>query len=523
MLVACTAAASAEDALLRSTTAPDDPLGPASPGSLRGSQPDPADGSGETAAEPVDPMAPEAPQGPVSPRGVIRAARAGQGSALLQPRTGAPQLPALQPYPTSQRLLRGAAVDTIDPTTAAGPPTVVGPTVAALPLSAAPRRRTAELDPYQPLGITAGTLRLTPYFEESLGYDSNPDQVSAGIRPSGFSRTEGGFGLLSLWSSNELTATMHAGYDAFFDNPQSNRPDAAGTVDYRYDVTRDIRLDSEVRFAVSTQRPGSPELNVAVQGRPVISSYGATIGGSDTFGRLTLGLHGLLDRTDYENGRLSNGQALALDTQDFTDYGLVARADYQLTPTLRPFGDVTIDTRVHDVTLDLSGYARDSDGIVGRIGTSFELTPLITGTVSAGYEQRSYDDRRLRDLRGPVVDASVIYAVTPLTTLTLLAATTFDETNLADSPGVESRSVSLQVSHALLRNLTLTALVGYLDTDYVASPIRENTYSATLKASYALSRSLVLEASYNHQSLRSTQAGSTFDQDIVLLGLRLQQ
>ena len=178
---------------------------------------------------------------------------------------------------------------------------------------------------------------------------------------------------------------------------------------------------------------------------------------------------------------------------------------------------------MHDAKLDLSGYDRDSDGILGRIGTAFAMTPLVTGTIAAGYEQRSYTDRRLRDLRGPVVDASVVYAITPLTTLTLLAGTTFDETNLAGSPGVEARSVSLQVSHALLRNLTLTALVGYLNSDYVDSPIKEDTYSATLKASYALSRNVVLEVSYNHQSLRSTQVGSSFDQDIVLLGLRVQQ
>ena len=301
-------------------------------------------------------------------------------------------------------------------------------------------------------------MRLVTYVETSLGYDSNPDQTSAGVKPSGFSRNEGGFSLVSEWSSNELRSTMNAGYDVFFSNPQANRPDAAGTVDYRYDVTRALTLDAEARFGVSTQRPGSPELSVAVQGRPLIASLGATVGANDTFGRLTLGLHGLVDRTTYENGRLSSGATIPLDTQDFTDYGLALRADYQLTPTFRPFGEVRLDTRVHDTPIDLSGYARDSDGVLGRLGSTFELTPLITGTVSAGYANRSYADRRLRDLRGPVVDASVVYALTPLTTLTLLASTSFDETNLVGSSGAESRAVSLQVSHALLRNLTLTGL-----------------------------------------------------------------
>ena len=82
--------------------------------------------------------------------------------------------------------------------------------------------------------------------------------------------------------------------------------------------------------------------------------------------------------------------------------------------------------------------------------------------------------------------------------------------------------MSLQVSHALLRNLTLTGLLGYINTDYLGSPIVEDTTSATLKASYAFSRSLVVEARYNHQMLHSTAPASSFTQDAVLVGLRLQ-
>ena len=468
------------------------------------------------ATQPQEPVEPEQSQAaPLAPVGRLRPLPAGQGSALLEVRVGAPRLPQLQPYPTSQRPLRGVTVDTIDPAT-------IGPTVAALPVPPAVRRRPVETDPYAPIGFSLGALRLTPYYEQSVGFDSNPDQVSTGVKPSAFAREEGGLSLLSLWSSNELKANLRAGYSEFFSDAAANRPDANGTVDYRYDVTRDITLDGEGRFAISTQRPGSPELNVAVEGRPLVSSYGTTIGVNDTLGRLTLGLHGLFDRTQYENGTLTDGTTVALDAQNFNDYGLALRADYQLTPTLKPFAEVTLDTRVHDDKFDLSGYQRDSDGVVGRLGTTFELTPLITGTVSAGYEDRSYTDKRLKDLRGPVVDATVVYAITPLTTLTLLASTSFDETNLAGSSGAESRSVSLSVSHALFRNLTLTGTLAYLNTNYLGSPIVENTYSGTLKASYAISRSIVLEATYNHQTLKSTDPTSGFDQDVVLVGVRVQ-
>lgn len=505
--------------LLRSTATPDDKasLDP-DIGGLRGSV---TSSDGMEAQGPVGALEPIAPEGDDEGAPLPRKPPpAGQGSALLQVRAGPPPLPRLDAYPTSRRAVPGAAIDTFDALTL--PVAAPGPTVAALPVPSVIRRRPVEAEPFAPIGFPMGALRVFTYVENSLGYDSNPDQTSAGVKASGFERAEGGFSVLSQWSSNELRSTMSAGYDTFFSDPEANRPDAAGTVDYRYDVTRDLTVDAEGRFGVSTQRPGSPELNVAVQGRPLISSVGTTVGANDVYGRLTLGMHALFDRTTYENGTLSNGTAIPLDTQNFNDYGLALRADYQLTPTLRPFGEIKLDTRVHDTAIDLSGYARDSDGIVGRLGTTFEMTPLITGTVSAGYEDRRYTDRRLRDLRGPVVDATVVYAITPLTTLTLLASTSFDETNLAGSPGAESRAVSLQVSHALLRNVTLTGILGYLNTDYIGTSIVENTTSATLKASYAVSRSIVLEARYNHETLHSTDPASSFTQDAFLVGLRLQ-
>ncbi len=514
MLAAGVGVAWGQAASLRPTATPDDGFGLDDGGGLRGSVP--AGDFGE-ALEPVGPLEPVAPEGAPLER---RTLPAGQGSALLQVRVGPPPLPRLEAYPTSRRAVPGAAIDTVDALTL--PVATPGPTVAALPVPSVARHRAVEPEPFAPIGFPVGSLRVVTYVENSLGYDSNPDQTSAGVKASGFERAEGGFSVLSQWSSNELRSTMSAGYDTFFSNPAANRPDAAGTVDYRVDVTRTLTLDAEGRFGVSTQRPGSPELNVAVQGRPLIASVGTTVGANDVFGRLTLGMHALFDRTTYENGRLPDGTAIPLDTQDFNDYGLALRADYQLNPTFRPFGEVKLDTRVHDTQIDLSGFARDSDGILGRLGTTFAMTPLITGTVSAGYETRSYADRRLRDLRGPVLDAAVAYAVTPLTTLTLLASTSFDETNLAASPGAESRAVSLQVSHALLRNLTLTGTLGYLNTDYIGSSIVENTTSATLKASYAASRSIVLDATYNHQTLHSTDPGSGFTQDVFLVGLRLQ-
>ncbi len=440
------------------------------------------------------------------------------------PRKGPPVLPQLQPYPTSARLRgSGAAVDTIGTVDAISPPTGPAPTVAVLPYAAARLRTRIEDKPYDAVGVEVGSLRLTPFVTQSFGYDSNPDQVQTRLKPSAYSRTDGSLGVLSTWSSNELKADLHGGYNDYFSDPQANRPDAAGTVDYRYDVSHTATLDTEARFAIDSQRIGSPEVSNTATDRPLISTFGGFVGGADTLGRLTLALHGSIDRTAYDNAKDSNGVLDDLASENFDDYGVHLRATYEVTPVLSPFVDVLVDRRIHDREVDLSGFRRDSDGVIGQVGSSFELNRLFTGELSLGYGDRTYQDKTLKDVTGPVFNGSLAYAVTPLTTISFRAATSFDETTVAGASGAESRSATLEISHALLRNLTITGALSYLNTEYIGVPITENTLSETLKAEYHLSRSLVATATFNHEKLDSTSAGSSYAQDVFLLGLRWQR
>ena len=425
-------------------------------------------------------------------------------------------LQQLTPYSRALRAKGGAVTDAqLNGTIAPDPST------AALPVLT---RRTIKPDdnPFGPIGYGVGGVRVLPYVEQSIGYDSNPEQISTGIKGSAFSRTEGGMALQSDWSAHELKGTLRGAYDEFFNNPRANRPDADGVVDLRIDATRDTKLDAEARFDIDTQRPGSPELNVAVRDRPLITSFGGTAGVTQAFGRYSVGLHALVDRTAYDDGVLDDGTPIDLAYQNFTDYGIKAKVGYDLKPGLQPFVEFGVDRRVHDDRIDIAGYRRDSDGIGGRVGASFEFWPQLTGLASAGYATRTYEDPRLKDLTGPTVNGSLIWAATPLTTVTLNGATSFNETTVVGSSGIESRVVGLTVSHALFRYVTLTGAVSYQVDDYEGVPIKEETLTGSLKAEYHLTRSLVLTGTLSRQRLKSTIEGSDYTQNVALIGLRLQ-
>lgn len=398
------------------------------------------------------------------------------------------------------------------------------PTIAAVPQIVRKPPPKTETSPYAPVGIPLGDLRLVPYIEGDAGYSSNPNQLPTGAKGSSTLRAETRFAMTSDWTRHALTGELHAGYTDFLKDSSASRPDANGKVDLRLDVLRDLTADLELRGTLDTQRPTSPNVNApSIKSRPIIATFGTTAGATQMFGNFGLGLHGTIDRTVNQNATLPDGTVIDLATGNYTAYGVQSRFSYQLTPQVIPFAEAIIDTRKHDQAIDTLGFARDSNGLAARFGSTFELTRLLTGQVAAGYARRDYVDPRLPVLAAPTFDASLIWTPTPLTTVTLKSTTTLSETNVANASGSVTRTTSAEIDHALLRNLTLGAIGSFGTNDYQGASIRETTLSGTLKAEYNLSRSVVVKGSFTHERLQSTTPGSDYTASTFLLGLRLQR
>lgn len=293
-------------------------------------------------------------------------------------------------------------------------------------------------------------------------------------------------------------------------------------------MSRATRKSISARATLTTQRPGSPELpagsgGVTVTNQPIIFSSGATLGGTQRFNRLELSLKGTFDRTVNQNATQSDGTIIDLAANNFNAYGVTGRAAYEISPKLKPFVETTVDTRRYDQRLDQNGFERSSNGVSARAGASYQVTSLITGEASAGYGQRKYQDPRLANLTGPLVDASLIYTPTPLTKLTLRGTTAFEETSVSNASGAVVRRLTLEISHALLRNVTLTALGTFQDTQYRGVTLDEKYFAGTLRAEYNLTRTVAVRASYTFEHLKSTSVGSDYTANVFLLGLRFQR
>jgi hypothetical protein len=490
-------------------------LPPPNPFEARAARPAPA-GAGPLIQEP--PAGPAtANGGPVNLRPVNRATRPVQGRVR-----GAAARP-VRPLP---RAVVGL------PTTAVEPPVrlrgVSASTRIVTPapdgLGAAPARRVTrpEDDPYAPLGLRLGGLTVTPSLTQSLGYDSNPNRSPRAARGSVVSRTEGEIGVRSDWSIHSFTANLRAGYSAFPDQRDANRPDALGTANLRLNVTRDTDIDIDGRLAIDTQRPGSPNLGAVTRDRPLTYAYGASLGVTQRYNRLALNLRGSVDRSTFDNARDSLGATIVQSDRDQVQLGVRARASYELAPGVQPFVEFLADRRSFDQTVDNAGFRRASTGLGGRVGSSFELSRLLTGEIAVGYQQRDFADARLRDLRGLIGEASLIWTPTPLTTVRLRGATDLADTTIANVSGSVNRRGSLEIEHALRRNWTLTAFANLSRNSFDGIALTEDTAQLGLRTEYKLTRSLAVRASFTHERLTSTTPGSDYTANIFLAGLRFQ-
>jgi hypothetical protein len=454
------------------------------------------------------PVRPERRQIVGLPPGLTEAPRTGAG----QPQESGQTSRAAPQIPDRRTLTTGALTST----------RVVTP--AADGLQDVQRRRPAqaEADPYAPLGLRVGTFVVTPSITQSVGHDSNPNRAPTGARGSVFSRTDGEVQVRSDWSRHSFTSTLRGGYSFYSDQRDASRPDATGTSNLRLNLSRDTDIDIEQRLSLETQRPGSTNFNAATRERPNVYGYGASAGVTQRFNRLSLNLRGSVDRTTYDDARDLLGGLIRQSARDVTQLGIRGRVGYELTPGVAPFVEVSTDTRVFDEKADPGGFRRGSVGSGARVGSTFELTRLLTGEVSVGYQQRSYDDPRLKELRGMVGDASLIWSATPLTTVTLRGSTELADTTVPNLSGTINRKVSLDVAHALRRNWTIGAFAEGARSSFGGGGATEDTISAGLRTEYRLTRTTSVRASFTHERLQSTAAGADYTANIFLVGLRLQ-
>jgi len=389
-------------------------------------------------------------------------------------------------------------------------------------------------DPFGAVGDYAGGFLVKSAVELSGGYDSNPRRTAV-AQGSPLYVVAPEFLAVSDWVRHAVVADLRGsftGYGNTFPPPTDgtissapvniDRPDFTGHIDGRLDVSHDTRLMGQLRLRVSTDNPGSPNIQAGLARYPVFTTLGSTVGVDQNFNRLQLSAGGTVDRTIYTESRLTDGTSTSNDDRNFNQFGGVGRVSYDLLPGVKPFAEIEGDSRVHDVKLDRSGFMRDSSGGYLKAGSSFEFSRLLTGEISLGYAARDYVDPRLDRLQGLLTSASLTWSATPLTTAKFYSTTSIDETTVSGVSGVLTHVYTVEADHDFRRWLTGIGKFTWGSLDYQGDSRHDKIYTVSGDLIYKMNRSLWLKGTLRRDWLDSNIAGNSTASTVVMVGVRLQ-
>ena len=400
-----------------------------------------------------------------------------------------------------------------------------------------PQRKRLKIDddPFGAIGDYAGSFLIKSAVEVSGGYDTNPGRLPTESNGLPFWVVAPEFLAVSNWERHALVADLRGSFTGYGGNLPAtvdgaaspaptniDRPNFNGHIDGRLDVTENTHLLAEARLLLSTDNPGSPNIQAGLARYPIYTTLGGTFGLDQKFNRLEISAGATVDRTVYQASTLTDGTTSTNDDRNFNQYGGVGRASYELTPGVKPFVEVEGDTRVHDLPLDRDGFARDSTGGYAKGGTSFEFSRLLTGEISVGWAARDYVDPRLGRLDGLLTAGSLVWTATPLTTARFVTSTSIDETIVAGVSGVLTHLYTVEVDHDFRRWLTAIGKFTYGTLDYQGDGRFDKIYSIEGDLIYKLTRSLWIKGTLRRDILNSNFAGSSSASTVVMLGVRVQ-
>jgi hypothetical protein len=380
-----------------------------------------------------------------------------------------------------------------------------------------------DVKPFDPLGVQAGAFNFRPAIEYLRGYDTNPARLGIGPTSGSWLNLYAPELLVnSNWGRHELTANLRGTYLTFDTAHQLDRPTADGRINGRIDVTSLSRIDLEGRFIMGTDRPGSPNIQADLAHLPIYTTLGGSAGVGQRFNRFEITLKGGVDRTEFQKSVFVNGQTESNNDRNYNQYSTALRGTYELSPGVRPFAEVIGNERLHDLAVDRFALDRDSVGYSAKVGTSLDLVRTLTGEIAVGYLNQMYRDP-LPNLGGFLVEGSLVWSATALTTGKLFAATTITESPLLLVAGVLTRQIGVEVDHAFRRWLIGTAKFSVARDLYAGSIRMDDRYVASAALTYLLTRELALKGEVRQEWERSNIPGSNYVASIWLLGLRLQR
>jgi hypothetical protein len=386
-------------------------------------------------------------------------------------------------------------------------------------------RRPANLfrfEPFAARGFRAGNFTILPEAVFAFAAQDNLFRTATNARRDVALEVRPTVRALSNWRTHavEFRATglssFHADYQT--EDDRTWQVEARG----RLDVTRRTNIEVLTSYDISQESRGSINALGGGADRTEIATSRANVALNHKFNRVSIQLRGSVTDADYAPSADQLGAFLSNDERDNVIKEGAVRASWEFKPTFSTFAEVAVNTRDYrGVAAD--GIERDSTGDRTRVGIAFgNSSQVLRGEASIGYGRQRFDDSRLPEIDGVLLDANLAWRLSGVTALLFTARTDVAESQVAGSGGALSRMGALELRHELSRRLIGSAGLRVTQQDYIGSTVSEREMAALLGLEYYVNREVTLFSRYQYVDLDSNVSGRSYDANEVRVGVRVR-
>jgi len=393
---------------------------------------------------------------------------------------------------------------------------------------------------YDQPGVRLGAYTVNAHLDEVVGYDSNLTGTSNGLS-SAYINTSSNVSAVSNWSRNRLGLSASVSNYTYINNPQQNYTAYSATVGGGYTIGRH---DLDIGYTHLRQYERGTDIGAVASIAPVPFDVDDI-------------------RTDYtfEAGRFSFVPNVDMRLFQFGNAVILGQ------PTSQRFLDRTvlsggITTRYElssqrGIVVVLQGinshYLRPQSGLPSNnsrsalllAGLDYQSSGLWRYRVLGGVEVRQFTASQYGTRAAPVLEASVIYTPTGLTTVTGSARREIEDPQSDGVAGYTLTNLGVVVDHELKRNILLQGRANFQAAQFLQGNGTTTSYTLGAGVSWLVNRRVRLSADYdatqqsgsNNTVIALSQQGGTlvttqtvqanaittgnYSRNVVLLGFHL--
>ena len=383
----------------------------------------------------------------------------------------------------------------------------------------------------EPRGLRRGGFIIMPQIFYWLRYNDNVFATENNTESSFVSELIPQISANSDWSNHALNFSFDALVSRNHDFSSENYEDWNLALDGIVDISRETRFASGVSLGREHIERSAPDDSrgtepTAFDQSMLFARY------THSANRLVTVINLELVRKEYDDvDAIRLGVPVRLDNsdRDRTETGLRWRSGYRYLENEQVFFSLEAFDRDYDELRNFSDQDQSSTGLEFLAGASFDFGGILLGEFAVGYRSQDYEEP-LEDIETPIVEASLLWNLTDLTSLDFILDHQVRESIDLVFSGYTTNSATLSLDHELRRNLLLNLSLRYAREEFVGidpATRDDDVYSIAAGATYKVNRNFYLGARYAYLERKSdgnTAFGdsSQFDFAVNLISFRLR-